>query len=151
MEWRTTSDSAKTCAVGVAGTVVVLNGPPSAGKRSIVGRIQQSADTAFLSIGIDLLYKWMIPPLRAGQPLDPAVHRGPLRGLNVTVAAHARVGNNVLVDHTVLDAAWHRELATLLDGLDVVWVDVRCADDVLVAREAAQGARPEGAALTLLA
>jgi chloramphenicol 3-O phosphotransferase len=137
--------------MALAGTVVVLNGPPSAGKRTIVRRVQATAEAAFVSIGIDLFYEWMIPEPRAGQRLDPVVHRRYLQGLHVTVAAHARAGCNVLVDHTLLDRAWQRELAALLDGLDVVWVEVRCAEDVLTAREASAGRRPEGGALELLA
>jgi chloramphenicol 3-O phosphotransferase len=137
--------------MGLAGTVIVLNGPPSAGKRAIIARLQETADAAFMSIGIDVFYKWMIPELRAGQRLDPIVHRRYLLGLHATIAAHARAGCNVLVDHTLLDAEWHRELAAMLAGLDVLWIEVRTAEHVLRAREAAQGARPEGAALELLA
>jgi chloramphenicol 3-O phosphotransferase len=113
--------------------------------------VQETADDPFLSIGIGLFYKWMIPEMRAGQALDPVLHRRYLQGLHVTIAAHARAGCNVLVDHTLLDAEWHRELAAMLAGLDVLWIEVRTAEPVLRAREAAQGARPEGAALELLA
>lgn len=137
--------------MSLAGTVVVLNGPPSAGKRAIVERMQQRAPVPFLSMGIHFFYTWLIPELRAGRQLDPALHGRYLQALHVAIAAHARAGNNVLVDHTVLDAAWHRELNTLLDGLDVVWVEVTCAGEILAEREASSGTRPEGAALALLA
>ena len=133
------------------GTVVVLNGAPAAGKRDIARAVQAGADRAFLTIGLGFLYGTMIPPPRAGAPVDAATHRRYLEALHVCVSAHARRGCNVIVDHTLIENDWRDELRALLAGLDVVWVDVRVPDDVLLAREAAHGPRPEGSAVALRA
>ena len=60
------------------------------------------------------------------------------------VAAWARTGFDVLVDEVALDAAAVHDWGVALDGLDVVWVAVRCDVDVLEAREAARGDRAVG-------
>ena len=137
--------------MALGGTVVVLNGAPAAGKRDIARAVQAGADRAFLTIGIGFLYETMIPPPRAGVPIDAATHRRYLEALHVCVAAHARRGCHVIVDHTLLEPAWRDELRGFLAGLDVVWVDVRVPDDVLLAREATHGPRPEGSAVALRA
>jgi chloramphenicol 3-O phosphotransferase len=59
----------------------------------------------------------------------------------------ARAGARVIVDDVFLGgAASRRRWEPALDGLDVLWVGVRCAADAAEAREIARGDRVVGMA-----
>src|SRR5262245_54944573 len=134
----------------LAGTVVILNGPPQAGKSSIAAAAQALADAPYWALGLDDLCGRMLPPDCAQDGLPRLDHRC-LRGLHAAVAGMARSGCNLLVDYTLLDPAWAQELQAFLRGLDVVWVSVECPEETLRAREQAAGPRPVGAAGELAA
>ncbi|MFF2661119.1 chloramphenicol phosphotransferase CPT family protein [Kitasatospora sp. NPDC058032] len=63
------------------------------------------------------------------------------------VAAMARAGARIVVDEVFLGTtASQRRWDEALDGLDVLWVGVRCAPEVAAARERARGDRVVGMA-----
>ncbi|MFE7193765.1 chloramphenicol phosphotransferase [Kitasatospora sp. NPDC057541] len=63
------------------------------------------------------------------------------------VAAMARAGARIVVDEVFLGTtASQRRWREALDGLDVLWVGVRCAPEVAAARERARGDRVAGMA-----
>jgi chloramphenicol 3-O phosphotransferase len=65
----------------------------------------------------------------------------------VGVAAMARAGARIVVDEVFLGgAASQQRWRTALEGLDVLWVGVRCVPEVAAAREAARGDRVAGMA-----
>ena len=159
-------------AVAEAGRVVVLNGTSSAGKTTIASAFRDhraAMGDFWLLIGIDdvlskLPAEWVDLGLPAGRgrhaadglwfeatPTGLALRVGKLchQLLHIyrsTVAAAARAGLNVIVDDVVIDAQiWH-DWQDALTGLDVVWVGVRCALDVVEARERSRGDRAVGIA-----
>ncbi|MFE7564219.1 chloramphenicol phosphotransferase CPT family protein, partial [Kitasatospora sp. NPDC057500] len=63
------------------------------------------------------------------------------------VAAMARAGARIVVDEVFLGTtASQQRWREALDGLDVLWVGVRCAPEVAAARERARGDRVTGMA-----
>jgi chloramphenicol 3-O phosphotransferase len=134
----------------LAGTVIILNGPPQAGKSSIAAAAQSLADQPYWTLGVDDLFGRMLPTEAANRGLAEADYRA-MRGLHAAVAGMARSGCSMLVDYTLLDPAWAQELQAFLEGLDLVWVNVECPAETLQAREQAAGPRPEGAAAALAA
>ena len=63
------------------------------------------------------------------------------------VAAMARAGAGVIINDVFLDGALsQRRAAGYLEGLEVLWVGVRCAPEVAAARERARGDRAVGMA-----
>ncbi|MER7705595.1 chloramphenicol phosphotransferase [Kitasatospora sp. NPDC097605] len=63
------------------------------------------------------------------------------------VAAMARAGARIVVDEVFLGAtASQQRWRAALDGLDVLWVGVRCAPEVAAGRERARGDRVPGMA-----
>lgn len=63
------------------------------------------------------------------------------------VAAMARAGARIVVDEVFLGTTASQERwRTALDGLEVLWVGVRCAPEVAAARERARGDRAVGMA-----
>jgi chloramphenicol 3-O phosphotransferase len=137
----------------VATQVIVLNGGSSSGKSGIVRCLQAVLPDPWLAFGVDTFVA-ALPP--AGGVIDFAsdgqVSVGPefrrledawIRG----IAAMVRAGANVIIDEVFLGGSdsqqrWQEQL----DGLDVLWVGVRCAAAVAAEREIARGDRVTGMA-----
>ena len=75
-----------------------------------------------------------------------SVGRQLLRAYQAGVGAAARLGLNVIVDEVVADRASWDDWAAALQGIDVVWVGVRCSADVAAERERIRGDRFSGLA-----
>jgi len=127
--------------------IVVLNGAPRSGKSSIAGAIQASSTDPWINLGVDV---WMRATPTAFQPgigLRPGGERRDLEpfviasfgGLYEAVAAHSRLGLNVVVDvghHDAYSEPLHilPRCAERLAGLPVLFVGVRCPVEVIMAR-----------------
>ncbi|MGW2251270.1 chloramphenicol phosphotransferase CPT [Kitasatospora sp. NPDC001660] len=141
--------------------VIVLNGGSSSGKSSIAHRLQELLPEPWLHLGTDTLVDALPPRLREGGDGiggladgdgDGTVSVGPVfaaldAAWTVGVAAMARAGARIVVDEVFLGgAASQSRWRAALDGLDVLWVGVRCDPAVAGAREAARGDRATGMA-----
>ena len=138
---------------GRQGAIVVLNGVPRSGKSSIVAALQEASDRPWLNLGVDVWARVTPPRLRPGVGLRPGGERPEVEalvpalfaGLYESVAAHSRLGLDVVVDigHHEGYATPRRTLADAaarLDGLPAWLVGVRCPLDVVMARrDAAEG------------
>jgi chloramphenicol 3-O phosphotransferase len=132
------------------GTIIVLNGTPRSGKSSIVAAIQERFDGVWMNLGVDA-FKAMTPKrfqpgigLRPGgenPELEPLVVRL-YRGMYASMAAHSRLGVNVVADAVHHDAysvplGVLRQCAQQVEGLPVWFVGVRCPVDVVMERRRA--------------
>ncbi|MEZ4866885.1 MAG: hypothetical protein R3C14_36525 [Caldilineaceae bacterium] len=130
------------------GQIIILNGTPRSGKSSIVKVIQESFAGPWLNLGVDP-FKERIHPQRYSPSigLRPGGERPDLEPLIVnlyaamyeSIAAHSRLGLNVVVDVGHHDAyskprgilpACARRLA----GLPVLFVGVYCPVEVIMER-----------------
>ena len=132
------------------GQVVILNGTPRSGKSSIAAAIQRTFDGVWMNLGVDR-FKAMTPErYQPGIGLRPGGERPDLEPLVVvlyramyeSIAAHARLGVNVVVDvghHDNYSAPLGilPDCARRLSGLPVLFVGVRCPLDVVMARRRA--------------
>jgi chloramphenicol 3-O phosphotransferase len=130
-----------------AGQIVVLNGTPRSGKSSIAAAIQNTFEGVWMNLGVDR-FKAMTPDrYQPGIGLRPGGERPDLEPLIVllyramyeSIAAHSRLGVNVVVDVGHHDAysvprGILPECARLLDSLPALLVGVRCPLDVVMAR-----------------
>lgn len=125
-----------------AGQIVILNGAPRAGKTSIAAAIQERFDGTWMALGVDAA-RQMTPPvrqpgvgLRPGEPDHPAAPYVPVlyAALYESVAAHSRLGLDVVVDVGHHDAAILADCARRLDDLPVLFVGVRCPLETVVER-----------------
>jgi chloramphenicol 3-O phosphotransferase len=132
-------------AAGTLGLIVILNGAPSSGKSSIVAAIQETFDGTWINIGVDVA-RTMTPArlqpgigLRPGEATHAAAPVVPLlyAALYDSVAAHSRLGLNVVVDVGHYDAAILADATRRLDGLPVLFVGVRCPIEVIMERRRA--------------
>jgi chloramphenicol 3-O phosphotransferase len=130
------------------GRVILLNGTSSSGKTSIAEDLMLLLDPPHFHMAVDA-----INGMRAtakSLALDPGelpdVLTRTRAGFHRAVAGMARAGNHVVADY-VLSEPWRLlDCLTVLDGLEVVFVGVRCAPDELERRERARGDREPGLA-----
>ena len=125
--------------------VIVLNGGSSSGKSSIARRLQELLPEPWLHLGADTMVSALPPWLLGGGEGIGGLDDGAAWTLGV--AAMARAGAPVVVDEVFLGgAASQQRWRAALEGLDVLWVGVRCDPAVAAAREAARGDRVAGMA-----
>ncbi|MFI5805822.1 chloramphenicol phosphotransferase CPT [Streptomyces sp. NPDC051561] len=137
--------------------MIVLNGGSSSGKSTLSRCLQEVLPGHWLSLSVDTFVDALPANLQgaeAGIAVGPhgEVSVGPeFRRLDRAwaegVAAMVRAGARVVLDEVFLGgpASQHRWL-TALDGIEVLWVGVRCEASVAAAREAARGDREPGMA-----
>lgn len=132
------------------GQVVILNGAPRSGKSSIAAAIQETFDGVWMNLGVDH-FKHMTPArFQPGIGLRPGGERPDLEPLVVrlyramyeAVAAHSRLGLNVVADtvhHDAYSVPRHilPACARLLRDLPVLFVGVRCPVEVVRQRRRA--------------
>ncbi|MFG1604048.1 chloramphenicol phosphotransferase CPT family protein [Actinoplanes sp. NPDC049265] len=132
------------------GQIVILNGPPRAGKSSIAAVMQGTFDGVWLNLGVDVFMRMAPARLGPGIGLRPGGERPDLeafvvegyRAMYASIAAHSRLGFNVVVDAVHHDD-YSRPLGVLarcamqLAGLPVLFVGVRCPVDVALERRRA--------------
>ncbi|MGW3073144.1 chloramphenicol phosphotransferase CPT [Kitasatospora sp. NPDC001132] len=139
--------------------VIVLNGGSSSGKSSIARCLQELLPEPWLHLGTDTMVEALPPSLRSGgegigglESGDGTVEVGPAfaaldAAWTLGVAAMARAGARIVVDEVFLGgAASQARWRAALEGLDVLWVGVRCDPAVAARREGARGDRVAGMA-----
>lgn len=134
------------------GTIIILNGTPRSGKSSIVAVIQDTFAGVWMNLGVDRFMAMTPTRYLPSIGLRPGGERPDLEPLVLTlyramyesIAAHSRLGLNVVVDVGHHDAyATPRGIlpacARVLNGLPVLFVGVRCPLDVVMERRRATG------------
>jgi chloramphenicol 3-O phosphotransferase len=124
---------------------VILNGAPRSGKSQIARAIQDHVSGHWMNLGVDVA-RAMTPPglqpgigLRPGEPDHPAARYVAqlYAALYESVAAHARLGFDVVVDVGHYDRAILADAAQRLAGLPVLFVGINCPIDVIMDRRRA--------------
>lgn len=137
--------------------VVVLNGGSSSGKSSIARALQGLLPTPFLTFGVDTLIQAVPPALSQdaagivvtsdGNVLPGAAFRRLENAWYRGLAAIARAGIGIVLDEVFLGAAASQlRVRTAFQGLQVLWVGVRCSPVLATSREAARRDRVTGMA-----
>lgn len=129
------------------GQIIILNGAPRSGKSSIVAEIQATFPGVWINLGVDRFMQATPAPYSPGMGLRPGGERPDLEPLIVTlyaalyesVAAHSRLGLNVVVDVGHHDSySVSRgilfDCARRLRGAPVLFVGVHCPIAVIMER-----------------
>ena len=124
------------------GQIVVLNGAPRSGKSSIATAIQERGSGVWMNVGVDVA-RAMTPPryqpgigLRPGEDKHSAAPAVPVlyAALYESIAAHSRLGLNVVVDVGHHAGEILADCARRLAGLPVMFVGVLCPIEVIIER-----------------
>lgn len=134
------------------GQIVILNGAPRSGKSSIAAAIQETFEGVWMNLGVDHSIQTTPARYRPGIGLRPGGERPDLEPLVValyaalyeSIAAHSRLGLNVVVDvghHDVyaIPRGILVDCARRLRGLPVLFVGVRCPLAVILERRRSTG------------
>jgi len=132
------------------GQIIILNGTPRSGKSSIVAVIQNTFDGVWMNLGVDRFMQMTPAQYLPGIGLRPGGERPDIEPLvkvlygamYESIAAHSRLGLNVVVDVGHHDAyAVPRgilpDCARRLSGLPVLFVGVRCPLEIIMERRRA--------------
>lgn len=130
------------------GQIIILNGAPRSGKSSIVKVIQETFDGPWMNLGVDVFKEHITPqryspaiglrPGGEGPDLEPLIVVL-YAAMYETIAAHSRLGLNVIVDVGHHDS-YSRPRGILVDsarrlnGLPVLFVGVRCPIEIIMER-----------------
>lgn len=137
--------------------VIVLNGGSSSGKTGISRCLQAILPVPWLRLGVDTLLDALPPSLMDsgagvafGQQGEVSVGAG-FRELEAAwmtgIAAMVRAGARIIIDDVFLGGAASQERTRAhLEGLEVLWVGVRCDPEIAAGREIARGDRVVGMA-----
>jgi chloramphenicol 3-O phosphotransferase len=120
------------------GKVILISGTSSSGKSTLAKGLQKLLGDPFLHLQLDS-YIEMLP-----RTDDWEMFQRMVRGLNRSVAAMAEEGNNLIVDHVLIDNAWLEQLLELLHGHYVLFVGLDCPLEELERREQERDARRQG-------
>ncbi len=137
--------------------VIVLNGGSSSGKTGIARSLQAILPRPWIRLGVDDLLDALPPSLLGagsgvafGQQGEITLGDG-FRAVEAAwtlgVAAMARAGARIIVDEVFLGGgASQARVGSHLEGLQVLWVGVRCDPAIAAGREIARGDRVVGMA-----
>jgi len=116
------------------GKVIFLNGASSSGKTTLAKELQSAVQRPYLHVSLDAF----LHRLPAMFLKDAAFARDLprlLAGFYASSAAIARAGNDVVVDTVLQEPSWVGPCVIAFDGLEVVFVAVRCSLEALEDRE----------------
>ncbi|BCH63444.1 chloramphenicol phosphotransferase [Agrobacterium vitis] len=142
-----------------AGQILILNGAPRSGKSSIAKVVLDSFPGLWVNLGVDAKMATISERHRPGIGLRPGgdpekeeTVQQLYAALHETIAAHSRLGINVVVDvgyHQAYSRPLHilDDCARRLAGLPVLFIGVHCALATIMARRAAS---PSNGAITYL-
>ncbi len=129
------------------GRIIFLNGTSSSGKTTIAKALQKVMSKAYLYVSVDNYLHQLPDAFLEDKDWISQALPSLLAGFNNSSAAMAHAGNNVIIDQVLQESSWMEPCVQAFEGLDVVFIGVRCPLDVLEAREKARGDRQAGMAL----
>ncbi|MBU7597461.1 chloramphenicol phosphotransferase CPT [Streptomyces sp. P38-E01] len=137
--------------------IIVINGGSSSGKSGITRCLKAILPLPWISLGVDDLIEALPAKMMQsdggvelgndGEVEVGASFREAEAAWTAGIAAMARAGARVIIDDVFLGGRSSQDrLRGHLEGLDVIWVGVRCDAEIAAGRETARGDRVSGMA-----
>jgi chloramphenicol 3-O phosphotransferase len=120
------------------GKIILLNGTSSSGKSTLAKGLQRVLSEPFLHFQLDAFIE-MLP-----RTDDSEIFRTMVRGMNQSVVAMSNEGNNLIVDHVLINSDWLLQLLEVLHENDVLFVGIDCPLEELDRREKMRDAGRQG-------
>lgn len=132
----------------------MLNGAPRSGKSSIAAAIQDTFPGVWVNLGVDVVRPATPASLQPGIGLRPGEENHPaaahvpvlFAAVYESIAAHSRLGLNVVADVGHHDRRVLSDCARRVAALPAYLVGVRCSLEAIMERRRASGMIPAGAA-----
>ena len=133
------------------GRVIFLNGTSSSGKTTIAKALQEKLAEPAMHVSVDRFLdmypeKYLDPTLEGNTQVLAHLVPAVVSGFHGSIAALARAGNHLIVDHVLQEDGWLQECVESWMGLDVLFVGVRCPLEIVEQREKERGDRMPGTA-----
>jgi chloramphenicol 3-O phosphotransferase len=154
------------------GKIIFLNGTSSAGKTTLAHALQAALPEFYQHMALDQFRDGMpdkyrglnspegtngaeglnVVPVLNGTHRHTAVRFGAtgkqmLSGMRRGIAEMARAGINIIIDDIILEAEFLDDYLQTFDGLYVLFVGVKCPQNVIQTRESARPGRFPGTAI----
>jgi len=150
------------------GSVIILNGPSSVGKSSIIRSFQNKNNKVWLGIGLDKFFVDLLPSkfYLEAKPEHHTVMQGVasvdakgnkvfnlyigkegqkvIKGMHRAIREYVRAGNNVIVDYINYDPFWIKDLKKSLKGIKVIFVKINASLKTIEEREKNRATSPQG-------
>lgn len=120
------------------GKIIFIDGVSSSGKSSLAKELQKRLTEPFLHLQLDDFIHMM--PRTDDMPLFMQM----VDGMHRSIAAMSEGGNNLIVDHVLVDKSWLDQCLELLVDRYVLFVGLRCPLEELERREKERGPRRQG-------
>lgn len=133
----------------MSGQIIILHSPSSSGKTTAALALQDEIELPFWHISIDHLRDGGVLPSKRFQKNDflwSEMKKPFFDGFHASLAAYARAGNNLIVEHILDNPDWIIDLKHLFAPFDIYFVGLHCDLDTLKQREVDRGNRPIGSA-----
>lgn len=133
------------------GKIIFLNGSSSSGKTTLANALQEKLSLPYMRLSIDdylNMYpeRFMNPVNQEGVDVLTKLIPCIVSGFHKSVAALAKAGNNLIVEHVLQEENWLKECVKEWKGLDILFVGVKCTLSVLEQREKERNDRSTGTA-----
>lgn len=120
------------------GKVILISGTSSSGKSTLAKDLQKSLTEPFLHMQLDSYIEML------SRTDDWEIFQRMVKGFNRSIAVMAEEGNNLIVDHVLIDNAWLKQLLELLCDHYLLFIGLYCPLDELERREQKRDARRQG-------
>lgn len=131
------------------GQIIFFNGATSSGKTTLAKALQEKLEEPYMYVSVDdfiNLYpeKYLNPTNQEEMQITWQLILNVISGMNKSLAALAKTGNNIILDHLLQEEGWLEDCVESWQGLDVLFIGLRCPLEVLELREKERGDRNIG-------
>ncbi len=120
------------------GKIIFINGVSSSGKSRLAKELQKRLKEDFLHLQLDAFIE-MLP-----RTDDMDMFMRMVSGMNRSIGVMAEEGNNLIVDHVLVDKSWMDQCLEILGGRYVLFVGLHCPLEELERRERKRDSRRQG-------
>ncbi len=124
--------------------VIFLNGTSSSGKTSIARELQKRLAKVYCVWSRDVFDSLFPSEIWDNNELMKDIGPNIYLGFHKAIATYASSGNYIIIDHILNRFEWPYECADAFDGVNAMFVGVKCPIDIAKKRERDRGDRKIG-------
>lgn len=127
--------------------VILINGPSSSGKSSVIAELNKKLPDLYFNFGIDKFLEPSMPPQLNMEHREHLIAvDNAISAFNKSLGIYANEIKSMIVDHVLQGPAWINDVADSLANTDVLFVGMTAPLEVIEARELLRPDRQPGTA-----